>query len=264
MSQAPAALLLWALVLLAWAFMHYAVFRSDPTGVQEIGNWEKNTRTGRRRGLLAVRSLILGAFALILAGLSLRSLALAAFSLAMGAALPLGRAPSARKRMGAEWEVIATAVFVIGSAWIIGGAGLELRNPLLDVPLSSGRAAVICFGTSLVLFAGPGGTHVVRGVLDKVGTLPRSSRTEEGSGVDTREYNRGRVIGNLERVLLVATVAVGSYEAMGLIIAAKGLIRIKEFQERSFAEYFLVGTLTSVTVAFVLGWLLRTAVAAYW
>lgn len=51
---------------------------------------------------------------------------------------------------------------------------------------------------------------------------------------------------------------------MGLIIAAKGLIRVKEFEDRNFAEYFLVGTLTSVSVAFVLGWLLRTAVARLW
>lgn len=82
--------------------------------------------------------------------------------------------------------------------------------------------------------------------------------------MDTAEYNRGRVIGNLERVLLLATVAVGSYQAMGFIIAAKGRIGIKEFEDRNFAEYFLVGTLTSVIVAFVLGWLLRTAVAKLW
>lgn len=160
--------------------------------------------------------------------------------------------------------MVATAIFVIGSAWIIAGLELELSTALWSIPLSPGQVAVICLGGSVVLFAGPGATHVVRGVLDKVGTLPKSRRTGEGSEVDVAEYNRGRVIGNLERVLLVAMVALGSYEVMGLIIAAKGLIRIKEFEDRNFAEYFLVGTLTSVTVAFVLGWLLRAAVGKHW
>lgn len=157
-----------------------------------------------------------------------------------------------------------TTTFAGVSAWIIGVGGLQVQNALFRVPLPSRQIAALCIAGSVILFAGRGGTHIVRGILDKVGTLPTTQASGEEGEVDTTEYNRGRVIGNLERVLLVVMVALGAYETLGLIVAAKGLIRIKEFENRDFAEYFLIGTLTSVTVAFGLGWLLRTAVLRLW
>lgn len=95
----PSPLLLWAQVLLAWAMVHYVLFRRDPTGVQEIGAWVIETGSGRRRGAVAVRSVLIGAIALILAGLSGGSLAFAVFCLVMAAGLPLGRPFFATKRM---------------------------------------------------------------------------------------------------------------------------------------------------------------------
>jgi len=71
------------------------------------------------------------------------------------------------------------------------------------------------------------------------------------------EINRGRLIGNLERLLLTLVVAGGSYAALGFLVAAKGLIRSEELQERNFAEYFLVGTLCSVLVALCAGLVIR-------
>lgn len=56
----------------------------------------------------------------------------------------------------------------------------------------------------------------------------------------------------------------GSYEALGLIIAAKGLIRAKEFADRDFAEYFIMGSLASTAVALAVGVALRAAVGHLW
>lgn len=53
---------------------------------------------------------------------------------------------------------------------------------------------------------------------------------------------------------------VGSYETIGFIIAGKGLIRAKDFEDRDFAEYFLIGTLTSVALAMGIGFLLKLAI----
>jgi hypothetical protein len=63
--------------------------------------------------------------------------------------------------------------------------------------------------------------------------------------LDLAELNRGRLIGNLERILLTIVVAAGSYAALGFLVAAKGLIRSEEFEKRDFTEYFLIGSLTS-------------------
>jgi len=86
----------------------------------------------------------------------------------------------------------------------------------------------------------------------------------EHKSLDLVEINRGRLIGNLERLLLTLVVAGGSYAALGFLVAAKGLIRSEELQERNFAEYFLVGTLCSVLVALCAGLVIRYTLLTLW
>jgi hypothetical protein len=82
---------------------------------------------------------------------------------------------------------------------------------------------------------------------------------------DAEEYKRGRVIGNLERIVLTIVVAAGSYSALAFLVAAKGIVRSEEFQKnRDFAEYFLVGSLSSVLVAVCAGIALRFALLHLW
>ena len=63
------------------------------------------------------------------------------------------------------------------------------------------------------------------------------------------EYNRGRIIGALERLMVFFFVFHGAFDALGFLIAAKGMSRFKQLDNREFAEYFLVGTLSSVIIA---------------
>ena len=52
-------------------------------------------------------------------------------------------------------------------------------------------------------------------------------------------------------------------EAVGFLLAAKAIVRYPEMDEDgAFAEYFLVGTLTSVGVALVVGTVLRQALSS--
>jgi hypothetical protein len=66
----------------------------------------------------------------------------------------------------------------------------------------------------------------------------------------------GKYIGWVERFLIL-TFIVGGYDtAIGFLLAAKALARYPEIREDSkghFAEYFLIGTLTSVGLALVAG-----------
>jgi hypothetical protein len=83
--------------------------------------------------------------------------------------------------------------------------------------------------------------------------------------VDVEELNRGRLIGNLERIVLTLVVAAGSYAALAFLVAAKGLVRSEEFEKsRDFTEYFLIGSLSSVLVALCAGLALRYALLALW
>jgi hypothetical protein len=103
---------------------------------------------------------------------------------------------------------------------------------------------------------------VIRAVFDSLDLKPR---LKPGAGgvvdVDVGEFNRGRVIGVLERVLLYSFVLQGQYGAIGFILAAKAFTRFKALDDRPFAEYVLIGTLLSACLALATGgavlWLLR-------
>ncbi|MCH8339298.1 MAG: hypothetical protein IH858_10750 [Chloroflexi bacterium] len=66
----------------------------------------------------------------------------------------------------------------------------------------------------------------------------------------------GEVIGVLERLVAFVLVASGALTAVGFVIAAKAAARFPLFEDKAFAEYFLIGTMTSVGLALLLGLLL--------
>jgi hypothetical protein len=77
---------------------------------------------------------------------------------------------------------------------------------------------------------------------------------QDAGAVDRKEYNAGRVIGILERWLMfLVVVATNDLSALAFIIAAKGLARMKQLEDRQFAEYMLVGTLLSAVSAVLIG-----------
>lgn len=62
--------------------------------------------------------------------------------------------------------------------------------------------------------------------------------------------NAGKLIGLMERLLVLALILVGQYSAVGLIIAAKSILR---FRDNKKNEYVLVGTMLSFGIATLLG-----------
>jgi hypothetical protein len=70
----------------------------------------------------------------------------------------------------------------------------------------------------------------------------------------------GATIGALERLLIVTFILTGTAAAVGVVIAVKTLARFKQLDDRGFAEYYLLGTLASVSVAIGSAYL---AVAAF-
>ncbi len=91
--------------------------------------------------------------------------------------------------------------------------------------------------------------HFIRYFFRILNLAPRNERKKTAGVIDLKEYNRGRIIGMLERLLIYAFVLTAQYTAIGFVLTAKGITRFKELQERSFAEYFLIGTLLSTIAA---------------
>ena len=167
--------------------------------------------------------------------------------------------------------------------------------PQINIPaaVNNSHVSAVCIVAAILLFTLRGGTYIVRGCLRKADTLPHlpdekrapsvprtasekdkspqppspppaSAHDSSSAFLDVIEINRGRLIGNLERILLTIVVAAGSYAALAFLVAAKGLIRSEELQERDFAEYFLVGSLASVLVALCAGIVMRYALISLW
>lgn len=57
--------------------------------------------------------------------------------------------------------------------------------------------------------------------------------------------NAGKIIGQLERILIFLLILIDKPEAIGFLIAAKSLLRFRSSKEQKTSEYVIIGTLSS-------------------
>lgn len=83
-------------------------------------------------------------------------------------------------------------------------------------------------------------------------TTPFASQLRDDSGLK----GGGKWIGLLERVLILTFVLINQFQPIGFLIAAKSILRFGEVtgdrpqnQNRKMAEYVIIGTMLSATVA---------------
>jgi hypothetical protein len=109
----------------------------------------------------------------------------------------------------------------------------------------------------LVVYVGVifGGGHLVRLVTKPLvrGDLGLAGQTAE------ELQNAGMYIGWLERFLILTSLLLQSPATVGLILTAKSIARYPEFKSKRFAEYFLIGTLLSISIGIVGGLILLKA-----
>lgn len=72
-------------------------------------------------------------------------------------------------------------------------------------------------------------------------------------GIGTEGILLVGLLSNLERFLAYALVLLGQWSALGLVLAAKSIARFRELENQDFADYYLIGTLSSLSVAVATG-----------
>lgn len=73
--------------------------------------------------------------------------------------------------------------------------------------------------------------------------------------------NAGKWIGIIERTMILILVLQNQYEAIGLLIAAKSIIRFTETNRpEQKTEYLLIGTLISISLAIITGLIVTTLI----
>jgi len=98
-----------------------------------------------------------------------------------------------------------------------------------------------------------GGGYLIRFLVRSLAASVKT-HSEENGGAQLE--NAGLYIGWLERFLVVTALLLQSPATVGLILTAKSIARYPEFKSERFAEYFLIGTLLSISMALLGGALL--------
>lgn len=272
--------LVWSQLLLVWSFAAYGVAADPLNGETGRVHWK------RWRLIFSFRVLLATALAYLFS----RSIVLSIVLLLMTLFQPLLRYRLPMRWL-AEFEGLWISAYMASSLALVRHLRLDSQRMLTSI--SPSQLAALCILASTLFLVVRGGTYIVRGVLRKSGALPsrqgsnmargsshvrrEAGASESGTSiaasvehpaqsiVDVEEYNRGRLIGNLERIVLTIVIAGGSYAALAFLVAAKGVVRSGEFQnDRDFAEYFLIGSLSSVLVALSAGLALRFALIRLW
>jgi len=194
-------------------------------------------------------------------------------AIAAGAAW-LWTMPAERDPKYGFWPAVGLALIsALAVAWLgeRTDAGIIGRSWRLDSPFGEISFDVALLVTGVVVFLLESGNLVVRAALssehswrpDDVGGAPApgiASDTASDTGDDgvssaTRRsgFKGGRLIGPLERVIVLMLTLTAAYPLLAAMLAAKGIVRFPEISKDgetgARAEYFLVGSLVSWVIA---------------
>ncbi len=89
------------------------------------------------------------------------------------------------------------------------------------------------------------------GYIVSFATAEWRKKLEEEAGESLEQA--GKYIGMLERILVMIFILTGRYETIGLLIAAKSILRFSESKARKHTEYVLIGTMLSFAITLIVG-----------
>lgn len=131
------------------------------------------------------------------------------------------------------------------TCWLAPGAW-NLWRPALPLFLAHRNTALSVL--AIYLAAVFGGAPLVRSCTQQL--LEQFSRLEDQGQSSTRHLKHaGMYIGWLERFIVLTAMVLHSPATIGLILTAKAIVRFPEMKDLRFAEYFLIGTLLSLSIA---------------
>jgi hypothetical protein len=136
------------------------------------------------------------------------------------------------------------------AAWLIVGT-VPLRDLFAFVNALRGARDRVLVTVAVYVAALFAGGYLIRSMTRPLMTHVRTRESH------TELIHAGMYIGWLERFLVLTALLLHSPATVGLIIAAKSIARYPEFKNEQFAEYFLIGTLLSISIAILGGLILQ-------
>jgi hypothetical protein len=138
-------------------------------------------------------------------------------------------------------------LIIIIAAWLLFFTGFDKILSLFDFLFDRTSLWILVFAFLFVIWPS--------GLIVNFATRRWRLETNEPDS-DKGLYRAGQFIGILERILILIFILLHHFEAIGFLIAAKSVFRfgeIRDFTRKAEAEYILVGTLISFTLAIITG-----------
>lgn len=90
------------------------------------------------------------------------------------------------------------------------------------------------------------GSQIISAILSKF--------TKDFENDESGLKGAGKMIGIIERILVITFVFINEASAISMIFAAKSIVRFSDASNnRKFAEYYLIGTLASISFSLLVG-----------
>lgn len=162
-----------------------------------------------------------------------------------------------RSRVPAIAQELAVPSLIIASALLLAqyaGTTAWIRLPVVD----NRTIAIVAAYAAALLIVIRGGGDFVAAVL-KANALKLDENPADQQGFTPQH---GRWIGYFERTLTVTFVALGQYEAIGFLAAAKSIVRFPDLHAEHRSEYYLIGTLASLSYAMLIGLMFKVVIGA--
>ena len=143
----------------------------------------------------------------------------------------------------------AAHMLMIVTGWLIFSENLPNSSDFIFVTFRESGFWIVLTGYLLVL-------RPIGFLIEKATSQWRNELTSEKDEVSGLT-NAGTWIGYLERVIILTFILLQEYSAIGFLIPAKSVFRfsggLKDNHERKHAEYILIGTLISFSLAILTG-----------
>jgi hypothetical protein len=146
-------------------------------------------------------------------------------------------------------QVLHCAILLGFALYFVGIDRQALQR--LGTISESSKLLVLEFAIVYIAVVFPGG-HLIRYLTKGLVAREQTPFQESAEQLESA----GLYIGWLERFLIMTAVVLRSPTLIGLILTGKSIARFPEMKEPKFAEYFLIGTLLSFTLALLGGLLL--------
>jgi hypothetical protein len=134
-------------------------------------------------------------------------------------------------------------IAILVMCWLVWVSGFEKMGHIMGCLFENYKVMLLVLGYIICIY--PAG-YIVDLSTER---WLKQIRLEENSGLS----EVGKWIGIIERILVFTMVFTRNYENIGLILAAKSILRFSDAEVRKNTEYVLIGTMISFTFAIVTG-----------